>query len=503
MLNNPFRVRAPLTSDDVFIGRGDDVELAVDTVCGGSQAQSIVFYGLRKSGKSSLLRAVERRIENTTLPRRRCVVARVEGRNIDNPSELCLHLVDPIACALGRGPQLNTSFETLARMADIVRNDGQTRVAVLIDDFDVIVSNPAFDVRIFEYLRSIISDSAIGMVLTARRTLVDASHSREVEGSPFFNVLQERWLAALPPAEVKAFFRLAASLGTDLGPHEAWIVQESGGLPWLLQETCEAAFDALKNPRATDGRTPTFDAYNGKADGYCSRVWRSLSDIERDALRNIIESGQPSAAVWEAAANLARLGLIERQRNKWDIPSLAFRRWLDSNATKVIRPQHTALLKKSEVFVSYAREDTDILGERELLGFLSGLERRGVRLWCDRAIPAGNEFDMEIKNALVRSDVVVCLVSQFWLNSEYVWKQEIPLIRQKLASGAHVVPVLVGDCTWQDEDWLARLQMLPPGARPLRGLTERGELEAAYLTVLSAIKTCLAGASVGAQRVAT
>ncbi len=87
--------------------------------------------------------------------------------------------------------------------------------------------------------------------------------------------------------------------------------------------------------------------------------------------------------------------------------------------------------------------------------------------------------------------MIVCLVSQYWLNSEYVMSREVPIIIRRLNAGARVVPVLVSECTWSEEQWLAALQFLPPGPRPIRTLQNRGEREAAYLSVLLTLKSHL------------
>ena len=55
MQNNPFRIRTPLAADDGHVGRAEQVDFAVDIVFQASQAQSVVFYGARKTGRTSLL----------------------------------------------------------------------------------------------------------------------------------------------------------------------------------------------------------------------------------------------------------------------------------------------------------------------------------------------------------------------------------------------------------------------------------------------------------------
>ena len=153
MISNPYRIRTPLSIDELHVGRVEQVDLAVDTLCGPRQPQSSVFYGVRKIGKSSLLRAIARRLDSMTHGGRTVAVCHIEGTSIDTPSELSYHLVRSMSAAMGEALQADASFEWLAKLAQrFARN--RARMAVLIDDFDHIVKNPAFDVRIFEYLRA-------------------------------------------------------------------------------------------------------------------------------------------------------------------------------------------------------------------------------------------------------------------------------------------------------------------------------------------------------------
>jgi hypothetical protein len=50
-----------------------------------------------------------------------------------------------------------------------------------------------------------------------------------------------------------------------------------------------------------------------------------------------------------------------------------------------------------KVFVSYSHQDPRYLEKDSLLGFLRGLEKEGVAFWTDLQIPAGSDWDEEIK----------------------------------------------------------------------------------------------------------
>jgi hypothetical protein len=84
---------------------------------------------------------------------------------------------------------------------------------------------------------------------------------------------------------------------------------------------------------------------------------------------------------------------------------------------------------------------------------------------------------------------VLLLVSQYWLNSDFVRDVEVGEALQRRALGLTIVPVLLAPCDWQAESWLSRLQLLPQGGRPLTDYADdRGAREAAFLSVLRTIR---------------
>jgi hypothetical protein len=88
----------------------------------------------------------------------------------------------------------------------------------------------------------------------------------------------------------------------------------------------------------------------------------------------------------------------------------------------------------SDVFLSYAREDRR-LAER----LVSQLEREGLTVWWDRAIPVGRDFDRAIGEELDAASCVVVIWSQWSVQSEYVRDEaQVALDSQRL------VPIAVG-----------------------------------------------------------
>lgn len=117
-----------------------------------------------------------------------------------------------------------------------------------------------------------------------------------------------------------------------------------------------------------------------------------------------------------------------------------------------------------EIFVSYSHANAAWLDRmRPLLRFPRDVT---VKTWTDKDIKAGDDFDKDIKAALKRMDIFVCLVSQYFTTSDYIQRVEL---RQALARARRrevvIVPVMLYKMDLQREcPELAGIQYLPqPG----------------------------------------
>jgi hypothetical protein len=127
------------------------------------------------------------------------------------------------------------------------------------------------------------------------------------------------------------------------------------------------------------------------------------------------------------------------------------------------------------VFVSYAREDRRWLDRDyrySLIPFLmDSLRRHNVAFWFDKELKPGDEFRRYIESQIDQSQIALLIVSQSFLNSEFIENREMPRIAERARLGKMiVVPVLVEPCDWSEYPFLADRQMVP--SSPLIDYTE-------------------------------
>ncbi len=113
-----------------------------------------------------------------------------------------------------------------------------------------------------------------------------------------------------------------------------------------------------------------------------------------------------------------------------------------------------------KVFISYSHKDMDYY--KDLEAALSPLKRlKKLQLWYDRAIDGGNDWEKEIFQKLDEADIVLCLVSQDFINSDFCYLREFTAVLKQHHKGEKiVVPIQLRKCYWDNLD-LAKIQGIP------------------------------------------
>lgn len=141
-----------------------------------------------------------------------------------------------------------------------------------------------------------------------------------------------------------------------------------------------------------------------------------------------------------------------------------------------------------EIMFSYAHEDQEMRDQLEV--HLSSLKRQGViGTWHDRRIGAGVEIDGEIDKHLTTADIILLLVSPYFIASDYCHDVEMQTAMARHKRGeARVIPVILDYCDWLDLPF-GKLLAVPTDGRPIAKYPNRNE---AFLEVVKAIKGAVA-----------
>ncbi len=140
------------------------------------------------------------------------------------------------------------------------------------------------------------------------------------------------------------------------------------------------------------------------------------------------------------------------------------------------------------IFYSYAHQDEAY--RDELSNYLGVLVKNGkIREWHDRKIEPGIDFNIEIENKIESSQIIIFLITENFLNSDYCFGIEVKKAFILQVQGRiKIVPVLVKPCLF-DESRFSQLQIIPRHAQPISTSASR---EAAFNEVAKEIRDIVA-----------
>ncbi len=140
--------------------------------------------------------------------------------------------------------------------------------------------------------------------------------------------------------------------------------------------------------------------------------------------------------------------------------------------------------KEIEIFFCYAREDENLRNELEK--HLSILKQQGqIITWHDRKIGAGKEWEREIDTHLNTAHVILLLISQNFMNSDYCYSIEMKRALERHEVGTvRVIPVILRPVDWKGAPF-SKLQVLPTDGKPITRWRNRDE---AFLSIAEGIR---------------
>jgi hypothetical protein len=136
------------------------------------------------------------------------------------------------------------------------------------------------------------------------------------------------------------------------------------------------------------------------------------------------------------------------------------------------------------LFFSYSHRDEALRDELEI--HLASLKRQGVlTTWHDRRIGAGNEFDHSISEHLESADIVLLLISPYFIASDYCFEVEMKgALERHENKHSIVIPVILHPCDWHDMPF-GKLLASPTDGKPI---SKFPNLHDGFLEVTKAVK---------------
>jgi len=307
---NPYLNRVMIKNAEDFFGRQQEVK-RIFARLNATPPGSISIVGERKIGKSSLMNYVymrSQRQKNLEQPEKMVMVFLDFQQEKDMSMESFVRLLIGMAdCELRGRLDVSGCALSLDGVKDMVQrlDAAGLRLAILLDEFEIVTTNPSFDLEFFSFLRYLANHYNVAYLTSSARDLQTLCHTREISDSPFFNIFTTMRLSVFQRAEALELIRTPSErVGRPLAPHAETILGMAGRFPFFLQMACSHALEYLEEH--PDGTAPDFAEirrrFMHEASLHYRYIWDGFDEHERsavlrlaqgrsipDALRHVVE----------------------------------------------------------------------------------------------------------------------------------------------------------------------------------------------------------------------
>jgi hypothetical protein len=127
---------------------------------------------------------------------------------------------------------------------------------------------------------------------------------------------------------------------------------------------------------------------------------------------------------------------------------------------------------RHQVFISYSHKDTEWFRKLQLI--LAPVEAfHGIKVWDDKEIEPGEFWHDSIRNALAQTKIALCIVSQNFLDSQYITEHELNyLIEESKKQQVRLLLISASEINLEKVPFLKPIQFANDPAKPLDTLSE-------------------------------
>jgi serine/threonine-protein kinase len=302
--DNPFFNRQRINDPAYFYGRALPSESLYSAIA-TRQSRSVV--GERKLGKSSLLSFIA---NPATLQQHGFdpgqyvfIYLDLEGMANIGYDEFWPELLDQLALALPETQaELRAQADELARQAEarfmqvrrLLRRIERAglRVVLMLDEFESLATNSAFDASFYGELRSLAGELGVTYITTSKQGLYDLTYQyADTLSSPFFNIFSEERLNLLPREEAVRLLEALSGMGAN-HPFTAsqieFCIEQAGRHPFFLQVIASYLYAARAEPITdVELEAQVLRRFLAEAEDHYRYLWRQLGEIEQTGLRHL------------------------------------------------------------------------------------------------------------------------------------------------------------------------------------------------------------------------
>jgi hypothetical protein len=251
---NPYVAGSPVTGTEMFFGREDVFSFVRRNLTGRHRDTPIVFYGQRRTGKTSVLYQLHRHLN----PSYRCIFIDLHGLQLGSMENLMLGIAHAISRGLRRDHLLTVEVpDRAAFMADprsafetafldrVWSALGEDHLVLMLDEvlrLEEEIRAGRLDREVFNYLRHLMQHHAR---LNFIFSMGAAMEEMKKDYTFLFSVALYHRISFLEPAAARELITQPVQDHYQIAPQAvAKIIQVTSGHPYYIQLLCHCIFDS-------------------------------------------------------------------------------------------------------------------------------------------------------------------------------------------------------------------------------------------------------------------
>lgn len=294
-MRNPYLNRVAIKDTTQFYGRRKEAARIFSRI-GASRPQSVAIVGGRKIGKSSLLNyiyAPEVRSRMLDGNEYLFVFMDLQQKRFQSMegffADLILGVGDALAEAGAEPIEVKGSdFDGVRRLFTQLHRR-KHKLICLLDEFDVITSNRAFNLDFFAFLRSAANNYDVAYITSSASDLQELCHTDQIADSPFFNIFTNIYLRPFSPEEARELIaEPSRQAGLPLEDYRQQILELAGYFPFFLQIACANFFDHLLEYNTVSDIKKIEEGFLDEARVHFRYIWEHLHEEEREVIDSFL-----------------------------------------------------------------------------------------------------------------------------------------------------------------------------------------------------------------------
>lgn len=294
-MRNPYLNRVAIKDTTQFYGRRKEAARIFSRI-GASRPQSVAIVGGRKIGKSSLLNyiyAPEVRSRMLDGSEYLFVFMDLQQKRFQSMESFFADLISGVEEALAEAAAepvgvKGADFDSVRKLFTKLHRR-KYKLICLLDEFDVITSNRAFNLDFFAFLRSAANNYDVAYITSSANDLQELCHTDQIADSPFFNIFTNIYLRPFSPEEARELIvEPSRQAGLPLEAYRQQILELAGYFPFFLQIACANFFDHLLEYNEISDLKKIEEGFLDEARVHFRYIWEHLHEEEREVIDSFL-----------------------------------------------------------------------------------------------------------------------------------------------------------------------------------------------------------------------